>query len=214
MLNKHIEIDYTKVRKDSYGYLIYKGYKVHRLIWENNYGEIPNGYHIHHLDGDKTNNNIKNLQILSFEEHMLIHSNNIIINGEKYRKCSGCKAILLSCDDNFYKNVNRKKNLCKNCSKNYQKQIRKDKNINKIKEKLFYISGIDHSNHNVTEKELELAKTNTYLFNNKFIKICSKCKEAKLLSEMVKNSEISSGVSSVCKKCMCNYNYKKEKIPK
>jgi len=38
---------------------------VHRLVWQNFVGEIPEGLEIDHIDGDPLNNNIKNLQLLS-----------------------------------------------------------------------------------------------------------------------------------------------------
>jgi len=36
-------------------------------------GEIPKGFEIHHIDGDKDNNNISNLEILSASEHQKKH---------------------------------------------------------------------------------------------------------------------------------------------
>jgi hypothetical protein len=50
----------------------------YRKIWESVFGEIPkdeNGisYEIHHKDGDRTNNNIENLQCISLKEHYEIH---------------------------------------------------------------------------------------------------------------------------------------------
>lgn len=48
--------------------------KLHRLIWEDFYGcEIPKGYVIHHKDGNKLNNCILNLQLLSDSEHKSLH---------------------------------------------------------------------------------------------------------------------------------------------
>lgn len=46
----------------------------YRKIWEQfNNKQIPNGYHIHHLDGNKENNDPSNLVCLSPEEHWDIH---------------------------------------------------------------------------------------------------------------------------------------------
>jgi predicted XRE-type DNA-binding protein len=47
---------------------------LHRLIWEEAHGPIPDGYVIHHIDKNKTNNNISNLQCLTQFEHKSIHS--------------------------------------------------------------------------------------------------------------------------------------------
>ena len=37
----------------------------HDLVWEKHYGAIPAGYQIHHKDGNKQNNDISNLQLVS-----------------------------------------------------------------------------------------------------------------------------------------------------
>ena len=50
-----------------------KDYYEHRLVWEREYGAIPTNYAIHHLDGNKLNNDLSNLQCLSFSEHRKLH---------------------------------------------------------------------------------------------------------------------------------------------
>lgn len=44
-------------------------------LWEETNGIIPPGYHIHHKDGDYTNNDISNLECLPPGEHYLRHTN-------------------------------------------------------------------------------------------------------------------------------------------
>lgn len=54
-----------------------RDHRTYRKIWEKmNNKKIPIGYHIHHLDGDKTNNNVKNLVCVSPKEHFEIHREN------------------------------------------------------------------------------------------------------------------------------------------
>ena len=55
----------------------------HRVIFESFYGPIPNGCIIHHIDGNKTNNCIMNLQLLTRSNHNRQHDNlpNINITG-------------------------------------------------------------------------------------------------------------------------------------
>lgn len=38
---------------------------IYRQIYEQHFGNIPKGYHIHHIDGNRDNNNPKNLITLS-----------------------------------------------------------------------------------------------------------------------------------------------------
>ena len=52
---------------------------LHRLIFEDYYNidlddEFPDGVHIHHIDGDKTNNEIWNLEPIPASEHHSLHN--------------------------------------------------------------------------------------------------------------------------------------------
>ena len=38
---------------------------VHRLVWEVFKGPIPDGYEINHIDHDKSNNSLKNLELVT-----------------------------------------------------------------------------------------------------------------------------------------------------
>lgn len=73
-------------------YIIYKGLKftrdettgyylnstnrirLHRYVWKAENGEIPEGYEIHHIDHDKSNNDIKNLKLIKLREHKSYHA--------------------------------------------------------------------------------------------------------------------------------------------
>jgi len=58
----------------------------YRKIWEeHNKKSIPKGYHIHHIDGDKSNNSPYNLICVSAKEHYEIHFNRgdvVALNGK------------------------------------------------------------------------------------------------------------------------------------
>lgn len=42
---------------------------MHRYVWREHKGVIPKGFDIHHLDEDKTNNSVENLECLPKAEH-------------------------------------------------------------------------------------------------------------------------------------------------
>lgn len=46
----------------------------YRKIYREHYGEIPEGYHIHHIDFNPYNNDPKNLVAVTPEEHAKIHN--------------------------------------------------------------------------------------------------------------------------------------------
>lgn len=57
---------------------------LHRYIWMKHYGDIPEGYQIHHKDGDALNNSIDNLEILPGSEHTSLHMNNLSPERKKF----------------------------------------------------------------------------------------------------------------------------------
>lgn len=48
-------------------------YALHRKIWEDTFGEIPLEYHIHHKNGDTTDNRLENLECIHKSKHHSIH---------------------------------------------------------------------------------------------------------------------------------------------
>ena len=46
----------------------------YRRIFKKHYGEIPEGYHVHHLDGDSSNNSPDNIIAVSKDIHLEIHT--------------------------------------------------------------------------------------------------------------------------------------------
>ncbi len=58
---------------------------MHRYVWENEKGEIPKGWDIHHIDNDRSNNQVENLECLPKAEHTRRYSphNNQYTKGRK-----------------------------------------------------------------------------------------------------------------------------------
>ena len=63
----------------------------HRAVWEAAHGPIPDGFHVHHNDEDRTNNCLENLTLVSKAEHRRIHSNYLPDGVTK--RCGCCSAV-------------------------------------------------------------------------------------------------------------------------
>ena len=63
-------------RDDKTGYYLNSTIRkrLHRYVWEYYNGEIPEGYHVHHIDHDKSNNDISNLELVEGKKHVTMHS--------------------------------------------------------------------------------------------------------------------------------------------
>lgn len=71
------------IRKDGYRVISVDGEQrlEHRHIWEQHYQKpIPLGYQIHHINYNKLDNRIENLECLSNSEHQQIHLKNLKFN--------------------------------------------------------------------------------------------------------------------------------------
>jgi len=86
---EYIELNGIKFYKDGKGYWLgtvnKKPKRLHIYVWECVNGSVPKGYHIHHVDLDKDNNDIDNLVAMEKEEHLRLHA---LLNGqdEEYRE--------------------------------------------------------------------------------------------------------------------------------
>jgi hypothetical protein len=58
---------------------------MHRYVWENEKGKIPPGWDIHHINENKADNRIENLECLPKSEHTRKYSphNNQYTRGRK-----------------------------------------------------------------------------------------------------------------------------------
>lgn len=59
---------------------------MHRYVWEFYNCKIPKGYHVHHIDGDKSNNDISNLQLLKGAEHWGLHGKLLTEEEREWRR--------------------------------------------------------------------------------------------------------------------------------
>jgi hypothetical protein len=114
---------YLRYRKDASGKLRME----HNVIWEMHHGPIPAGMQIHHIDFNKTNNVIENLQCVTPLEHKRLHSGCKLIDGKWFKPCIECGEYKECNADNWYYSrgwINGK--LCKKCFIKKSLQVRKN----------------------------------------------------------------------------------------
>lgn len=92
-LNSEVKITHENSYIDNYGYLRWnKNYNLcHRdIAWENNIrgSEKFSDCDVHHIDGNKLNNNVNNLKVVTRQEHQIEHGDILFIDGKKYCKLS------------------------------------------------------------------------------------------------------------------------------
>ena len=87
---------------------------LHKYVWEQTYGKIPKGMLIHHKNGDRYDNRLENLVMMTCKEHAHIHVVKSITHGtvcgykHKGCRCDECtKAILKK--NAIWKNKNKDK---------------------------------------------------------------------------------------------------------
>ena len=71
----------------------------HRIIWRRHKGEIPKGWHVHHKDGNRVNNDIENLELIDGAEHARMHRREraggyVVIDGIEHKPCRECREVL------------------------------------------------------------------------------------------------------------------------
>ncbi|MFZ4540044.1 HNH endonuclease signature motif containing protein [Propionivibrio sp.] len=74
----------------------------HDVVWERNFGAIPDGHCIHHIDHDKKNNHVSNLQLVSHIEHKRIHSGCELRDGVWFKPCGACGCVKPVTDKHWY----------------------------------------------------------------------------------------------------------------
>lgn len=74
-------------------------------MWQEAYGPIPKGYHIHHKDGNRRNNDLENLELIKGTEHGQLHGKQGGRPGKGIISCADCGEMKL----------HHAKGLCKTC---------------------------------------------------------------------------------------------------
>lgn len=77
-------------------YFARAGHRLHRDVWEYHNGPIPEGYQIHHVDGDTANNDIANLECMPRKRHREEHAAAYAERGRSEKQVAHLAAIRAS----------------------------------------------------------------------------------------------------------------------
>lgn len=110
-----------------------KGKRLHRVVWETHNGPIPRGYEVHHINGNRADNNIGNLQLMLAEDHHRHHANQperIAMSKKAIRKAAECakqwhqteagKEFHSQHAKQYWKNAQPITYICKHCGNEFQ----------------------------------------------------------------------------------------------
>lgn len=111
------------------GYYIYSE-RLHRRIWEDAYGPIPEDHHIHHKNGDNTDNRLENLECILKRDHHLkhfdkekqlkiLHSPEISEKAHRWHKTAKAKKELGKFSKKQWENRKPIERVCVICSKQF-----------------------------------------------------------------------------------------------
>ena len=96
------------------GYIRINSEMEHRRVWRKHHGPVPVGLFIHHVDGNKQNNDIANLALIDALTHKRVHSGCELRDGKWWKPCRKCGEFK-QVDTDYYARRDGISPWCKSC---------------------------------------------------------------------------------------------------
>lgn len=111
--------------------------RLHVYLYSKYVGEIPEGYHIHHKDGNTLNNSLDNLECVHRSEHIKKHlyENGNTLKDKHIRKCDECGSEYESIRSKYCSDKCRAKKNMRKSNMKEDRMYRNNRYINTWKEK-------------------------------------------------------------------------------
>lgn len=110
--------------------------RLHVYVWEKYNGKTPEGYHIHHKDHNKDNNEMENLELMTQAEHLRLHVmerteeqkekmrenliNKAIPASKEWHRSEEGRAWHVEHGKECWKDRQPRKYICSNCGKEFE----------------------------------------------------------------------------------------------
>lgn len=99
---------------------------LHQQIYIDNNGDIPDGYHVHHIDGNPENNAVDNLVAIPPEEHIKETAKQMWKTRAVTKKCAFCGNMFETIYDGDYCSKKCRRKRWNRDHKDYYKQYHKN----------------------------------------------------------------------------------------
>ena len=111
----------------------------HRVVWEIEYGDIPEGYLIYHKDKNRSNNKLNNLVCVTPLEIKRLISGCKLVDGVWFKKCKKCERFknidvdfIIVNEKNHLPYPKYPKGYCKSCYPSFNREVQRDWKRNKF----------------------------------------------------------------------------------